>query len=137
MLCGRTVVLFWTAGVHEKFPGQTSINSSITYSAVVVVAGSLAVELAGAKVDVGGAVAVHPGLGNKAGGAGIAGVEGDGLSQALWKTMEKSSHLILSHQHQDNPASAVPEQLLHRRPQARGDRHNRLGQGECMTHGTC
>jgi len=47
--------------------------------AVEVVARALAVELAGAEVDVGGAVAVHPGLGLKAVGAGIAGVEGDGL----------------------------------------------------------
>ncbi len=50
---------------------------------------SLAVELAGAEVDVGGAVAVHPGLGDGSGGAGIAGVESDGLSQALWKTAKK------------------------------------------------
>ena len=42
-------------------------------------AGTLAVELARAEVDVRGAVAVHPRLGLKAVGAGIAGVEGDGL----------------------------------------------------------
>ena len=47
--------------------------------AEVVVARALAVELAGAEVDVRGAVAVHPRLGLKAVGAGIAGVEGDGL----------------------------------------------------------
>ena len=50
-----------------------------THSAVVIVAGALAVELAGTEVDVRGAVAVHPGLGNKASGAGIAGVEGNRL----------------------------------------------------------
>ena len=50
-----------------------------TYSAEVVVAGALAVELAGAEVDVRGAVAVHPRLGLEAVGAGVAGVEGDGL----------------------------------------------------------
>ena len=42
-----------------------------------VVARTLAVELAGAEVDVGGAVAVHPRLGLDAVGAGVAGVEGD------------------------------------------------------------
>jgi hypothetical protein len=47
--------------------------------AEVIVAGTLAIELAGAEVDVGGAVAVHPGLGNKAGGASIAGVESNRL----------------------------------------------------------
>ena len=45
--------------------------------AVEVVARALAVELAGAEVDVRGAVAVHPGLGLKAVGAGVAGVEGN------------------------------------------------------------
>jgi hypothetical protein len=49
--------------------------------AKVVVAGPLAVELARAEVDVRGAVAVHPRLGLKAVGAGIAGVEGDGLEK--------------------------------------------------------
>ena len=44
-----------------------------------VVARALAVELAGAEVDVRGAVAVHPRLGLKAVGAGVAGVESDGL----------------------------------------------------------
>ncbi len=44
-----------------------------------IVARALAVELAGAEVDVRGAVAVHPRLGLKAVGAGIAGVEGYGL----------------------------------------------------------
>jgi hypothetical protein len=45
--------------------------------AVEVVARALAVELAGAEVDVRGAVAVHPRLGLKAVGAGVAGVEGN------------------------------------------------------------
>ena len=44
-----------------------------------IVARALPVELAGAKVDVRGAVAVHPRLGLKPVGAGIAGVEGHGL----------------------------------------------------------
>ena len=46
-----------------------------------VVAGALAVELARAEVDVRGAVAVHPRLGLKAVGTGIAGVESDGLEE--------------------------------------------------------
>jgi len=50
-----------------------------THGAVEVVARALAVELAGAEVDVRGAVAVHPRLGLKAVGAGVAGVESDGL----------------------------------------------------------
>ena len=45
--------------------------------AVEVVARALAVELAGAEVDVRGAVAVHPRLGLKTVGAGVAGVEGN------------------------------------------------------------
>jgi hypothetical protein len=48
-------------------------------SAEVIVAGTLAIELAGTEVDVGGAVAVHPGLGNKASGTSIAGVKGNRL----------------------------------------------------------
>ncbi len=48
-------------------------------SAEVIVARALAVELASTEVDVGGAIAVHPGLGNKAGGASIAGVESNRL----------------------------------------------------------
>ena len=44
-----------------------------------VMARALAVELAGAEVDVRGAVAVHPRLGLDAVGAGVAGVEGDRL----------------------------------------------------------
>jgi hypothetical protein len=43
------------------------------------VAGALAVELASAEIDVGGAVAVHPRLRDKASGASIAGVKSDGL----------------------------------------------------------
>jgi hypothetical protein len=43
------------------------------------VARALAVELASTEVDVGGAVAVNPGLGDKASGASIAGVEGNRL----------------------------------------------------------
>eukprot|EP00960_Hanusia_phi_P028570 747477-Hanusia_phi.AAC.2 len=39
--------------------------------------GTLSVELAGSKVDVGGSVAVHPGLRLDAGGAGVAGVKGN------------------------------------------------------------
>ena len=54
--------------------------------AEVVVARALAVELAGAKVDVRSAVAVHPRLGLEAVGAGIAGVKGDGL--------EDGEHLV-------------------------------------------
>ena len=42
-------------------------------------AGTLAIELASTEVDVGGAIAVHPGLGDKASGASIAGVEGNRL----------------------------------------------------------
>ena len=44
-----------------------------------IVAGTLAVELAGAEVDVRGAVAVDPRLGLDSSGAGIAGVEGNRL----------------------------------------------------------
>ena len=51
----------------------------ITHSAEVIVAGALAVELASTEVDVRGAVAVHPGLGNKASRAGVAGVESNRL----------------------------------------------------------
>ena len=50
-----------------------------TYGAEVIVARALAIELAGTEVDVGGAVAVHPGLRHEAGGASIAGVEGNRL----------------------------------------------------------
>jgi hypothetical protein len=49
-----------------------------THSAVEVVAGALAVELARAEVDVGVTVAVHPGLGVHAGRVRPAGVEGNG-----------------------------------------------------------
>jgi hypothetical protein len=42
-------------------------------------AGALAVELSSTEVDVRGAVAVHPGLGNKASGTSIAGVESNRL----------------------------------------------------------
>ena len=52
-------------------------KSASTHSAREVVAGALAVELAGAEVDVRGAVAVDPRLGLEAVGAGVAGVEGD------------------------------------------------------------
>ena len=40
---------------------------------------ALAVELASTEVNVRGAIAVHPGLGNKASRASIAGVEGNRL----------------------------------------------------------
>ena len=43
---------------------------------------ALAVELAGAEVDVRGAVAVHPRLGLEAVGAGVASVEGNRLKEA-------------------------------------------------------
>ena len=46
-----------------------------TYSAEVIVARALAVELASTEVDVGGAVAIHPRLLDEASGASIAGVE--------------------------------------------------------------
>jgi hypothetical protein len=65
--------------------------------AEVVVARALAVELAGAEVDVRGAVAVHPRLGLEAVGAGIAGVEGDGL--------EDGEHLVSTGISQSRPSA--------------------------------
>ena len=65
--------------------------------AVEVVAGALAVELAGAEVDVGGAVAVHPGLGLKAVGAGVAGVEGDGLKDGEHFCTEHKTRVNATH----------------------------------------
>jgi hypothetical protein len=56
-----------------------------------VVAGALAVELAGAEVDVRGAVAVDPRLGLKAVGAGVAGVEGDRLEDGEHCTQSTQS----------------------------------------------
>ena len=50
--------------------------------AVEIVARALAVELAGAEVDVRGAVAVDPRLGLETVGAGVAGVEGNRLEEA-------------------------------------------------------
>ena len=54
-------------------------NHAFTHGAEVIVARALAIELASTEVDVGGAVAVNPGLGDKASGASIAGVEGNRL----------------------------------------------------------
>ena len=50
-----------------------------TYSAEVIVARALAVELASTEVDVGGAVAIDPRLGDKASRASIAGVKSNRL----------------------------------------------------------
>jgi hypothetical protein len=57
------------------------IDKYITYSAPEVVTAALAVELAGAVVDVGGAVAVHPRLRDKASGTSIASVKGNRLKE--------------------------------------------------------
>ena len=48
-------------------------------SAKVIVARALAIELASTEVDVGGAVAVHPGLRNKTRRARVAGIESNRL----------------------------------------------------------
>ena len=67
--------------------------------AVEVVAGALAVELAGAEVDVRGAVAVHPRLRLDAVGAGVAGVEGDRLEDrehCVWGGAEDWADFVLS-----------------------------------------
>ena len=101
--------------------------------AVEVVARALAVELAGAEVDVGGAVAVHPGLGLEAVGASIAGVEGDRLedgehfcpqngknSVSCWleqvrpcstPTTKRAPHQHKSSVATERPLSANPAQL--------------------------
>lgn len=64
-----------------------------TDSAVVVVARALSVELAGTEVDVRGAVAVHPALGDGARRSSIAGIKGDGLSEALCTVNTSDFHL--------------------------------------------
>ncbi len=58
-------------------------------------AGTLAIELASTEVDVRGAVSIHPGLGDKASRASIAGVEGNrledgehfGLDRSRWPSI--------------------------------------------------
>ena len=67
--------------------------------AVEVVARALAVELAGTEVDVRGAVAVHPRLGLKAVGAGVAGVEGNCTMQRVRqkKTMKNVPAQLVRH----------------------------------------
>ncbi len=54
---------------------------SQTYRAPEVVAAALAVELASTVVDVGGAVAVHPRLRDKASRASVAGVKSNRLKE--------------------------------------------------------
>jgi hypothetical protein len=76
--------------------------------AVEVVARALAVELAGAEVDVRSAVAVHPRLGLKAVGAGIAGVEGDGLEDGEHFCASQSSRREQRDTHPQNIARPCP-----------------------------
>jgi hypothetical protein len=86
-------MLLVRGGALKSLPAQTEHQKIMcTHSAVVVVAGTLAVELAGAEVDVGGSVAVHPGLGDGSGGAGISGVESDRLSEALCEQQHKNRY---------------------------------------------
>jgi hypothetical protein len=79
--------------------------------AVEVVAGALAVELAGAEVDVRGAVAVHPRLGLEAVGAGVAGVEGNCTSissTAHTSTPARTVTHPFATQHVRNPCGPDP-----------------------------
>jgi len=80
-----------------------------TYSAREVVAGTLAIELAGAEVDVRGAVAVHPRLGLKAVGAGVAGVEGDRLEDGEHSApCTRTRHLTIQSFHLRSPSRVLP-----------------------------
>ena len=76
----------WKNYNRTKLKQPNNRNQQDTHSAEVIVAGTLAIELASTEVDVGGAVAVHPRLRDKASRASIASVESNGLENGehLW-----------------------------------------------------
>ena len=69
----------WKNYNRTKLKQPNNRNQQDTHSAEVIVAGTLAIELASTEVDVGGAVAVNPRLRDEASRASIAGVESNRL----------------------------------------------------------